>query len=162
MQVGIPDKGEKSWSLFLICNPEWLLPESQDKLKALYDRFVVFGDSIGPEHAAVWFYEDGRLGGKGDRLRGKWWPITADVYRSRTFCSKLNLQASRSPYVLFSADYPGEGYRGDPDSINELNNFTVLVLNNANSSEIMRILNDLADQLLKKEISKINISSESY
>ena len=47
-----------SWSLFLICNPNWLLSENQEKLADLYNGFRAFGRAIGTRHAAVWFFKD--------------------------------------------------------------------------------------------------------
>jgi hypothetical protein len=43
----IPKESYKSRSLFLINNPKWLLAESGDNLKKLYDQFQAFGQAIG-------------------------------------------------------------------------------------------------------------------
>ena len=51
----IPEDGHKSWSLFLVCDPAWLHPEKQKALLDLRLRYWLFGDTTGPQHAAVWF-----------------------------------------------------------------------------------------------------------
>ena len=51
-----PQKSYKSWSLFLVTNPEWLLAQSDSKLDSLYEQFNAFGDSIGDDNLAVWFW----------------------------------------------------------------------------------------------------------
>ena len=45
----------KSWSLFLVCNPAWVVPEGESNLESLYTRFRAFGQALGPEHLAVCF-----------------------------------------------------------------------------------------------------------
>src|SRR5256885_3551036 len=52
-EQGIPE-GYKTWSLFLVSNPEWLLHQNKERLNELYERFRVFGDAIGSENEAVW------------------------------------------------------------------------------------------------------------
>jgi len=32
----------------LINNPQWLVTESNEKIKSLYDQFEAFGEAIGP------------------------------------------------------------------------------------------------------------------
>ncbi len=53
----IPRGSYRTWSLFLVCNSEWLLPASNQRLKDLYDQFQAFGTAIGPDHLAVWFWK---------------------------------------------------------------------------------------------------------
>ena len=44
----IPQSPYRTWSLFLINNPQWLVTESNEKIKSLYDQFEAFGEAIGP------------------------------------------------------------------------------------------------------------------
>ena len=44
----IPQNPYRTWSLFLINNPQWLVTESNEKIKSLYDQFEAFGEAIGP------------------------------------------------------------------------------------------------------------------
>src|SRR5262245_29698848 len=52
----IPRGSYKTWSLFLICNPNWVQPDKSRDLENLYWRFRAFGDAIGPDNLAVWFW----------------------------------------------------------------------------------------------------------
>lgn len=151
----IPER-YKSWALFLISNPEWLLPESATKLQELYWAFKAFGRAIGPDHAAVWFWSEEPR--DGDFARA------VDVMRSSAFCQRLKLPPSRGPYVLVTTEYPGSGLLNSyPDTFPEgLKNFQVLELNGSSASESMRVLNKLADQLVARNLDELNPASEDY
>ncbi len=147
-------KGYQTYSLFLISNPDWLLPESEEKLSKLYDRFKAFGDSIGRDHLAVWFFVDQTHGD----LR-----FNTDVMRSSAFCSKLKLPPSKSPYVVITDEYPGAGLLKDyPNTFNELKNYSILELNTATASEITSLLTNLADQLLINGLPDTNPKTENF
>ena len=152
----IPKKFYKSWSLFLITSLEWVLPESNDKLKNLYDVFQAFGRAIGPDHVAVWFWS------KDPNLERYYKAV--DVMRSAAFCTKLKLLPSKGPYILVTTEYPGPSIlRSYPETFpNELKNFQVIDLNNVTASEVIRLLNDLADKLMTSDISEIDPYSEEY
>ena len=53
----IPRASFKSWSIFLVCNPDWVSPEKSGDLANLYRRFKSFGDAIGRDNLAVWFWK---------------------------------------------------------------------------------------------------------
>ena len=53
----IPRAAYKSWSLFLVCNADWVQPEKSADLGSLYWRFRSFGDAIGRDNLAVWFWK---------------------------------------------------------------------------------------------------------
>jgi hypothetical protein len=42
----IPQAHYKSWSLFLISSPEWLLRQTNEKMSALYKQFRIFGSAM--------------------------------------------------------------------------------------------------------------------
>lgn len=147
-------KGYQTYSIFLISNPDWLLPESEEKLVKLYDRFKAFGDAIGRDHLAVWFFVDQSHGD----LR-----FNTDVMRSSAFCSKLKLPPSKSPYVVVTDEYPGAGLLEDyPNTFNELKNYSILELNTATASEITSLLANLADQLLINGLPDTNPKTENF
>jgi hypothetical protein len=50
-------KNFKTYSLFLVCNPQWLDPAKNAGLLQLYRQFQSFGRAIGDDHAAVWFWK---------------------------------------------------------------------------------------------------------
>ena len=115
----IPQNPYRTWSLFLINNPQWLVTESNEKVKSLYDQFEAFGEAIGPNQVAVWFWS-----GKTQR--------DVDVARSVEFCEKLKLPPSGGPYILVTSDYPGKGLMSDPSSLlpTPLKSYYTVSLNN--------------------------------
>jgi len=151
----IPKQQYQSWSLFLISNPEWVLPESNENLTDLYDRFKAFGNAIGPDHLAVWFWTQQP---SGEEI----FPYI-DVLRSSAFCSQLKLPPSRSPYILVSTDYPGAGTLSKyPESFFELTNYSVIELNGLAADEITDLLTTLADRILLEEIISTDPESENF
>src|SRR5262249_40858281 len=55
-EVPVAKMGFKTWSIFLITNQQWLLRETSGRLERLYENFTIFGNAIGPENLAVWFW----------------------------------------------------------------------------------------------------------
>src|ERR1700737_4544399 len=45
----------KSWSLFLICNPRWMLENGDKGIRDLFIAYYAFSRAIGPYNLAVWF-----------------------------------------------------------------------------------------------------------
>lgn len=156
----IPKRSYKSWSLFLISNPDWLLPESNKKIKELYDEFLAFGKAIGNDHLAVWFW----LGNPKNENFSKY----VDVSRSSAFCSKFKLPPSKSPYLLHTTEYPGTGISSIlknyplPDSFHDLENLHVLELNGLSASETIQLLTEIADQLVIEGLVQTSPKSEKY
>jgi hypothetical protein len=130
----IPRDHYKTWSLFLVCNPEWLSPERSQDLSSLYTQFQNFGRTIGDDNVAVWFWksepspDDPKLAGN------------VDVERSVRFCKAFQLKPSSSPHVLITSSYP-EG-RGP------LKDLAVLELANMSPADVTKLLAKLTDQLL--------------
>ena len=147
----IPSSPYKTWSLFLINNPQWLVAESQGKIRQLYDQFEAFGKAIGPNHVAVWFWS-------GDTQAG------VDVNRSAEFCEKLKLPPSGGPYILVTADYPGKGLTSDPSSFlpTPLKSYYTVSLNNKSADEIIQLLTSVADKITADRLSELNSTSKSW
>ena len=157
-EIPIPKDSYRTWSLFLINNPEWIMSESNKQIEDLYKRFLAFGDAIGPDHLAVWFRST-----KDAPYRNRKYYKNIDVLRSSAFCSKLRLPPSKSPYVVITTEYPGEGLLSNyPETFTELKNYSVIELNNMNASEITPILNNLADQLVTEGLGNLDPKSEKY
>jgi hypothetical protein len=147
----------KSWSLFLVCGPEWLLTENQGRLMNLYRQFGAFGRAIGPENLAVWFRKAQLDPNETPIFRGKQEPTLADyvdVNRSSQYCAKFQLLPSKSPYILVTTTYP------DLDA--DTGDYVALSLSNATSSDITSLLNKLTDQLLVQGLNKEALDSEQY
>ena len=53
----VPRDSFKSWSLFLVCNPSWIQPGSEERIWRLYRQFKSFGRTIGDDNLAVWFWK---------------------------------------------------------------------------------------------------------
>src|SRR3981081_1452944 len=50
-------KNFKTYSLFLVCNPQWLDPAKNTGLLQLYRQFQNFGRAIGDDQLRVWFWK---------------------------------------------------------------------------------------------------------
>jgi hypothetical protein len=145
----IPRESYKTWSLFLVCNPEWLLPASNERLKNLYDQFQAFGTAIGPDHLAVWFWK-GKPNPSSPRLAAD-----LDVDRSTRFCRAYNLPPSHSPYVLVTSVYP------DPDNPQVPPNL-LIEFGGRNPELISKNLAELSDQLVLKGLKTKTPDSKEY
>ncbi|HWO41959.1 MAG TPA: hypothetical protein VNO43_09170 [Candidatus Eisenbacteria bacterium] len=138
----------QSWSLFLICNPQWFLAESNSRLSELYRQFRSFGHAIGARHAAIWFWK--RRPGPGG--------FTAedvDVDRNAAYCEKLRLLPSRSPYVLVTTSYPDL-------NADDLKREVLIELNSLPPADVGQLLTRLADQLLVQGLRQAEFDSEQY
>jgi len=124
----------KTWSLFLVCSPDWLAPEKSADLYRLYTKFESFGRTIGDDNLAVWFW-------KGEKRADD--PSLAknvDVERSARICKVLQLKPSASPYLVVTANYPDES--------NFPKQFAVFELGKLSPSDISSLLAKLTDQLV--------------
>jgi hypothetical protein len=140
-------KGFKTWSIFLVTNQQWLRRETSDRLERLYENFTIFGNAIGPENLAVWFWSEPS---QADRFHK-----TVDVERSVAFCRSINLRPSEGPYVVVMREYPGKCIVSDPDSFpKESAGFLVIKLNGTNATKTGKLLDSLVDQLTTADLAK--------
>jgi hypothetical protein len=145
----IPQGRYKSWSLFLISNPEWLLQQSDDRLKALYNQFVAFGKAIGDENLAVWFLSDSPSSSEPQQA--------VDVARSVAFCKRFKLNPSEGPYVLVLTKYPGACVLSDPNSFpKDTSGAAVIKLNSSDAASTTRLLSDLVVKIDAEDLSKLH------
>lgn len=132
----IPEAKYKSWSLFLVCNPEWLSAERGGDLEQLYYQFINFGRAIGDDHDAVWFWRSAvSLPNPGPGLGAK-----VDVERSAKFCKAFNIKPSSSPSVLITDTYP--------DPAKPSKKYAVYELGGMKPNDISALLASVTDQLL--------------
>jgi hypothetical protein len=130
----IPRDPYKTWALFLVCNPDWVAPERSADLAHLYRRFRSFGDAIGRDNLAVWFWK--RRAPESDPQLAE----NVDVARSAEFCRVLGRAPSRGPYIVVTTEYPAlTAFPAER---------AVFELGDAPPAEIATLLNDLTDQLL--------------
>jgi len=90
----------KTWSLFLVCNPDWVTPQKSADLANLYWSFKRFGDAIGKDHLAVWFWT--RTGRIDDPRLAE----NVNVARSADYCVALKLRPSAGPFLVITTAYP--------------------------------------------------------
>lgn len=130
----IPRERYQTWSLFLICNPDWVASSRSAELAHLYQRFRSFGDAIGRDNLAVWFWK--RRGDVNDPQLA----ANVDVARSAEYCRVLGRAPSEGPYLVVTNSYP------------DLAAFpaerAVFALGAAAPAELAKLLNTLTDQLL--------------
>lgn len=130
----IPDAPFETWTLFLVCNPDWATPDRSTDLARLYTRFRTFGDAIGAENLAVWFWtEETTL--DDPRLNER-----VNVARSAEYCQALQLRPSLGPYLVVTRDYPRlDAFPADR---------AVFELGGRDPAAIATLLNALTDALL--------------
>jgi hypothetical protein len=133
----IPKDHYSTWSLFLICNPRWMADDRAQDLTKLYKAFQAFGETIGRNNLAVWFW----------RHRHQASVTTlddVDLERSSAFCSAYNLAPSRGPYIVVTSTYPDYS-----QPLGKLPpNSALFELGAMKPSEISDLLAHLADQLV--------------
>ncbi len=135
----IPREGFKSWSLILVTNQDWLIPQNAQRLQQLYDRSQAFGRVIGREHAAVWFWKKDTL------LQSQAMADNVDVDRAVAFCKSLGLRPSAGPYLVFTTAYPDENNLPSTGYLD-------IALGGRTAEEIGRLLSELGDQLVAEGV----------
>ena len=130
----IPRGMYKTWSLFLVCNPDWVAPDRSTDLANLYRRFKSFGDAIGRDNLAVWFWKR-RVPVSDPRL-----VENVDVARSAEFCRALGRAPSQGPYLVVTTAYPDVAAFPKERAIFELGGLP--------PADLAKLLNTLTDQLL--------------
>jgi hypothetical protein len=130
----IPRGTYKTWSLFLICNQDWVTPEKSVDLANLYLRFKGFGDAIGRDNLAVWFWK------RSAPLSDPRLAQNVDVGRSAEFCRALGRAPSEGPYLVITNAYPDVAAFPAERAVFELGNLQ--------PADLAKLLNRLTDQLL--------------
>lgn len=122
--------GYDSWSIFLICNPAWLDRNGDEGIARLFAQYQHFGEAIGPDNLAIWFWKEPALEPSAD---------LTDVSRSSVYCERYELLPSRAPYVLVTTAHPDAEAPGDR---------FVISLGGLGADETAEMLARLTDQLL--------------
>jgi hypothetical protein len=76
----------RSYAFFLFPDPNWYHRGARPILRALFREFQKFGDAVGEDNLAVWFFNS-----KSD----------PDVDRSRTFAKIFDLDPQGGPYIVY-------------------------------------------------------------
>jgi hypothetical protein len=150
-----------SYSLFLICSPEWIMRLYNDMhaFDTLYGTYRAFGEAIGQNNLAVWFWEDiepSRVIWHYDTQEPQTTTahIRYDIARAVSYCSKYKLQPSRSPYILVTTDHP--------DIDNSLENYFIVELGNLDERGSITVLSSLTDQIVAENLNQKQLDSASY
>jgi hypothetical protein len=129
----------ESWSLFLICNPRWMVGESESEVWNLHEAFMAFGNAIGPRHAAVWFWTEHYVA---DAIS------SVDFVRNAAWCDALDLTLSESPHMVIMTEYPGAGIASEfPDTFNVPAEMVQISLNNVDASETAELITEWAERV---------------
>jgi len=148
----IPEDPYESWSLFLICNPAWVLPSRGADILDLYAQFRYFGESIGPRHVAVWFWNTPDIERPHEDI---------DFVRSAAWCELLELSVSDAPYVIITTDFPGPSLTAEyPDGFRKPDNYAVLTLSGLGAQETLELLDEFIERIEEERIFELDVDSE--
>jgi hypothetical protein len=143
----IPRDSFKTWSVFLMCNPDWASVERSRDVENLYWRFRAFGDAIGNDNLAVWFWRQ-KTTTKDPRLAEN-----IDVARSVEYCRVLQKKPSEGPYLVVTNSYP--------DLAAFPRERAIFQLGGGDPAAVAKLLNSLTDQLLlEKKVDAARLSLE--
>jgi hypothetical protein len=123
-----------TWSLFLVCNPKWLMPARSEDLGNLYRQFKRFGDAIGKDNLAVWFWN------RRTTLYESNLAEYVDVARSAELCRVLKLRPTEGPFLVITSTYPSPvSFPGER---------AVFALGGREPKDLENLLGGLTDDLL--------------
>ena len=128
-----------SWSLFLICNPAWVLQNGDQGIEELFSAYKVFGEVIGPKNLAIWFWKTPALRPTVEN---------SDLGRMSEYCKKFELMASKTPQVVATTVYP---------DLNEKLGDRVVANLNGSAENSAHVLTDLANQLLSTGLNQTSL-----
>ena len=145
--------GYNSWSVFLVCNPGWLLDNNHSKLIDLYREFVAFGTVIGPKNAAIWFSKaNGKAADSANNAES--FAEHYDASRAAQFCEKYHVLPSRSPYIIVTTERP--------NLKDSLGDYYKMSLGGADAETTLHLLQSLADQIVSENLDQEDLDSETY
>lgn len=121
---GFLPEGLSSYSLFLIPDDRWRSPMYLPNRDALWRAFMTFGQSIGDDHAAVWFLDQEE---------------NIDVLRGQEYCDRFGLSYNDGPYVVT--------VRKRPDLLGQGDEIVVIRMNGIAPDRVQLVLNRLAQDL---------------
>src|SRR5262245_54112914 len=131
----------KSWSLFLVCNPAWIVHNADKGINELFRQYKAFGDAIGPNHLAVWFWKKPAEPATADNT---------DIGRSSAYCAKYKLKPSETPQVLVTTKYPDDKDPGD---------HVVVRLNGLDAHDSALAITKLAHQLVATGLNQSELDA---
>jgi hypothetical protein len=154
----IPDKPFASWSLFLPCNPQWLLDKQEAALRDLFAAYRAFAVTSGSRHAAVWFVKSKS---SVERAVAED-PKSLDIERSVSYCQRFRLVPSEGPHIVVTTTHPDRWAPPADSSSRPGDPLVVLALGEKTAEEIARLIRRLNDQVVSERLSQQDLASESY
>ena len=133
----------ESWSLFLICNPAWIVQSRDEGIGTLFEQYKAFGDAIGPRNLAIWFWREPASEPSAE---------LTDVSRSSEYCQRFKLLPSKSPYVLVTTQHPDAEEVGD---------YFFVSLNGLDPEDSAELLAKLTDQLLVTGLDQAGLDAST-
>jgi hypothetical protein len=143
----------KTYSLFLISNPEWLGPSSDGKIAGLYSAYKAFARAIGNEHAAVFFWKK-EPAKKDGKLSGSDLAAQIDASRCTAYEKTLGLTISSSPHVVVTTKRP--------TPTTSLGDYVLLQLGDLSPESTDKLLTKLADGLVAGNLSAEELNSAKW
>jgi len=143
----------KTYSLFLISNPEWLGPDSDGKIAGLYNAYEAFARAIGDEHAAVFFWKKAPAK-KDGKLVGSDLAAQIDASRSTEYEKALGLKISSRPHLVVTTKRP--------TPTTSLGDYVLLQLGDLSPESTGTLLTKLADGLVAGSLSSEDLSSAKW
>lgn len=143
----------KTYSLFLISNPEWLGPSSDSKIAGLYSAYEAFARAIGDGHAAVFFWkrEPAKKDGK---LLGSDLAARIDASRCTEYEKALGLKISSSPHLVVTTKRP--------TPTTSLGDYVLLELGDLSPESTEKLMTKLADGLVAGNLSAEELNSAKW
>ena len=144
LPTGEIPKDYSSWSLFLICDPAWVVQNGDSGIAELFSRYKAFGDAIDRDNLALWFWKEPA-------------PVPSaaltDTGRSGHYCQKFSILPSSTPAVLLTTTYPDDPLIGD---------HYVIRLNGLNAEDSAEALGKLNDQLLVTGLNQAGLNRHRW
>ena len=139
----------KSWSLFLVCNPAWLVTSdaAQGNMRDLFRAFATFGDIIGSQHLAVWFRKPGTAANPSA-------PDAYDAAEAADYCSVYHLAANDSPYLVVTTTYPS---KNAPSG-----NYLAVSLKGLDNANRLKLLGTYSDRIRMSDFRAAEFDSDRY
>lgn len=156
----IPEQPFRTWSLFLMCNLEWVLDKRAAALGQVFDAYLAFGQTSGREHAAVWFVTEKMDAGDPWRVAAN--PKSIDVERSVTYCKRFGLVSSEGPHIVVTTTYPDRWAPGAALPTGTGDPIVVLALGGSTPDDIIELLKRLNNQVLAERLSGQELASAQY
>jgi len=85
-----------SWSLFLICDPAWLQPESKADIVALYNAYLSLVTAADERHAPLWAFSSAT----------PWRATEINALQTKPYCDSLGVTPRQGPFLVITVHPP--------------------------------------------------------